>query len=132
MFELPNKTFGSSNSKAINGASELLFFDIYVLIEVRRELVLKGSWQVKRIREYIEVRRELVFKGSWHVKRIREYIEVVSARGENGRTPYCWKCVDGGCKWRAGTRETEVSLDGWCEGGLGPPSHVAQNIDFCF
>ena len=21
--------------------------------------------------------------------------------------------------WRAGTRETEVRLDGWCEGGLG-------------
>ena len=22
-------------------------------------------------------------------------------------------------KWRVGTRETEVRLDGWCEGGLG-------------
>ena len=29
------------------------------------------------------------------------------------------KGVDGGSKWRAGTRETEVRLDGWCEGGLG-------------
>ena len=27
--------------------------------------------------------------------------------------------VDGGSKWRAGSRETEVRLDGWCEGGLG-------------
>ena len=27
--------------------------------------------------------------------------------------------VDGINKWRAGTRETEVWLDGWCEGGLG-------------
>ena len=26
---------------------------------------------------------------------------------------------DGGNKWRAGTRETEVRLNGWCEGGLG-------------
>ena len=26
--------------------------------------------------------------------------------------------VDGGSKWRAGTRETEVRLDGWCEGCL--------------
>ena len=26
---------------------------------------------------------------------------------------------DGGSKWRAGTRETEVRLDGWCQGGLG-------------
>ena len=24
--------------------------------------------------------------------------------------------VDGGSKWRAGTRETEVGLVGWCEG----------------
>ena len=23
---------------------------------------------------------------------------------------------DGGNKWRAGTRETEVGLNGWCEG----------------
>ena len=27
--------------------------------------------------------------------------------------------VDGGSKWRAGTREIEVRLNGWCEGGLG-------------
>ena len=26
---------------------------------------------------------------------------------------------DGGSKWREGTRETEVRLDGWCEGSLG-------------
>ena len=25
----------------------------------------------------------------------------------------------GGSKWRVGTRETEVGLDRWCEGGLG-------------
>ena len=25
--------------------------------------------------------------------------------------------VDGESKWRAGTRYTEVRLDGWCEGG---------------
>ena len=29
------------------------------------------------------------------------------------------KGVDGGSKWRAGTREPEVRLDGFCEGGLG-------------
>ena len=33
--------------------------------------------------------------------------------------PYGQKGVDGGSKWRADTRETEVRLDGWCEGGLG-------------
>ena len=26
-------------------------------------------------------------------------------------------------KWRAGTRETEVRLDGWCKGGLGQQSN---------
>ena len=31
---------------------------------------------------------------------------------------YGQKGVDGGSKLRAGTRETEVRLDGWCEGGL--------------
>ena len=31
--------------------------------------------------------------------------------GQNG--------VDGGSKWRAGTREAEIGLDGWCEDGLG-------------
>ena len=36
---------------------------------------------------------------------------MVWACGENG--------VDGGCKWRAGTRWTEVRVDGWREYGLG-------------
>ena len=31
--------------------------------------------------------------------------------------PYSQKGVDGGSNWRARTRETEVRLDGWCEGG---------------
>ena len=30
----------------------------------------------------------------------------------------CQKGLDGRSQWRAGTRETEVRLDGWCEGGL--------------
>ena len=33
--------------------------------------------------------------------------------------PYCQKGVDGGSKWRAGTRDTKVRLDGWCECPLG-------------
>ena len=32
---------------------------------------------------------------------------------------YRMKGVDGGSKWREGTRETEVTLDGWCESGPG-------------
>ena len=39
--------------------------------------------------------------------------------GKNGRVPYGQKGVDGGSKRTACTRETEVRLDGRCEGGLG-------------
>ena len=38
---------------------------------------------------------------------------------KNGRVPYGQKDVDGGSKRMSGTRETEVMLNGWCEGGLG-------------
>ena len=31
---------------------------------------------------------------------------------------YGQKGVDGGRNWMAGTRETKVSLDAWCDGGL--------------
>ena len=37
---------------------------------------------------------------------------------------YGQKSVDGGSKWRAGKRESEVRLDGWCEGG-----HMQQRND---
>ena len=45
-------------------------------------------------------------------------IEMVWACGKNGLVLYGQKDVDGGSKFRASTRETEVGLDGWCEGGL--------------
>ena len=48
-----------------------------------------------------------------------ESIKMVWACGKNGSVPYGQKGVDGGSKWNAGTRETEVGLDGWCEGGFG-------------
>ena len=38
--------------------------------------------------------------------------------GKNGQVPYGQKCVDGRSQWRRGMMETEVRLDGWCEGGL--------------
>ena len=44
---------------------------------------------------------------------------MVWACGKNGLVPYGQKGDDGGSKWTAGTRETEVGLDGWCEFGLG-------------
>ena len=44
---------------------------------------------------------------------------MVWACGKNGWVSYGQKGVDGLSKWRASTRETEVWLDGWCEGGLG-------------
>ena len=44
---------------------------------------------------------------------------MVWACEKNGWVPYGQKGVDGIRKCRAGTRETEVRLDGLCEGGLG-------------
>ena len=44
---------------------------------------------------------------------------MVWACRKNGWVSYFQKGVDGGSKWRAGTRETEVMLNGWCQGGLG-------------
>ena len=41
-----------------------------------------------------------------------ESIEIVWACGKNGWVPYGQKDVDGVSKWRAGTRDTEVRLDG--------------------
>ena len=40
------------------------------------------------------------------------------SRGKNGPVMYGQKGVDGGSKRMAGTRETEVRRDEWCEGGL--------------
>ena len=47
------------------------------------------------------------------------HIEMVWACGKNIWVPYGKNGVDGRSKWRVGTRETEVRLDGWCKGGLG-------------
>ena len=44
---------------------------------------------------------------------------MVWACEKNGWVTYGQKIVDGRNKWRAGTRETEVRLDGWCDSGLG-------------
>ena len=44
---------------------------------------------------------------------------MIWACGKNGGVSFGQKGFDGGSKWRAGTRETKVRLDGWCEGGLG-------------
>ena len=43
---------------------------------------------------------------------------MVWACGKNGLAPYGQKGVDGRSHFRTGTRETEVTLDGLCEGGL--------------
>ena len=44
---------------------------------------------------------------------------MVWACGKIGQVPYDQKGVDGGSKWMAGRRYTEVRLHGWCEDGLG-------------
>ena len=58
-------------------------------------------------REFASKADQRVLRWFGHVERIDEH-RMVSQKG-----------VDGGSKWRTGTRETEVRLDGWCEGDLG-------------
>ena len=60
------------------------------------------------------IERELASRADQRVLRW-----LVWACGNYGRVSYGQNGVDGGSKWRAGTKETEVGLDGWCEGGLG-------------
>ena len=36
--------------------------------------------------------------------------------------------VDGRSKWRSGKRWTEVRLEGWCEGGVGPRPSAAPGL----
>ena len=43
---------------------------------------------------------------------------MVWACGKNGRVPFGHTGVDGRSQRRRGTRETEVGLDGRCEGGI--------------
>ena len=43
---------------------------------------------------------------------------MVWACGKNGSVPYGQKGVDGRSQWETGMRETEVRLDGWCEGDV--------------
>ena len=45
---------------------------------------------------------------------------MVWACGKNGRVSYIQNGVNGGSKWRASTRESEVVLDGGCKCDLGP------------
>ena len=71
----------------------------------------------EEVRRRAGIKRELVSRVDhrilrWfrHVERMDEY------RMEKG--------VDGESKWRAGTTETDVRLDGWWEGGLGQQRNV--------
>ena len=67
---------------------------------VRNEEVRRIAGIERRICEYSG--SESILRWFGHVERID---------GQKG--------VDGGSKWRAGTRETEVGLEGWCKGGNG-------------
>ena len=44
---------------------------------------------------------------------------------------YGQKGVDGRSQWGTGTSETEVRLDGWCEGGLGNKGMTAEAAGQC-
>ena len=69
----------------------------------------------EEVRRRAGIERELASRAdqrvlSWfgHVERMDEY-----------RMARRVLMSHGGSMWKAGTRETEVRLDGWCEGGLG-------------
>ena len=57
---------------------------------------------------FIEIERELASRADQRVLRWFGYVERMD--GQKG--------VNGGSKRGTGTRETEIMLDGWCEGGL--------------
>ena len=60
---------------------------------------------------------ELEYKGSYRVEKVREYRDGLGMWKERMSTVWPDN-VDGRSQWRTGKRETEVRLDGWCEGGL--------------
>ena len=87
------------------------------ILEVRCLRSLVGVSRMDRVRNE-EVRRragierELASRADQRVLRCLGHVERMDVSyGEKG--------ADCGSKWRAGTRETEVRLDGWCEGGFG-------------
>ena len=59
------------------------------------------------------IERELASRADQRVLRWFGHVE----RMDEYRT-YGQKGVEGRSRWRTGMRETEVRLDGWCEGGL--------------
>ena len=60
-----------------------------------------------------------VLRWFWHVERIDD------------RVPYGQKGVDGRSQWRTGKRETEIRLDGWCEGSLGNRGMTVEAVRQC-
>ena len=78
---------------------------------------LVGVLRMDRVRNE-EVRRKAGIESklaSRADRRVLRRFGHVERMGEHGMA----RRADGVSKWRAGTRETEVRLDGCCEGGLG-------------
>ena len=59
----------------------------------------------EEVRRSVGIERELASRADQRVLRWFGHVERID---------------DGRRQWRTGTRETEVRLDGWCEGGLRP------------
>ena len=68
----------------------------------------------EEVRMNAEIENELASRADKRVLRWFGHVERMDAYRMGRRILH-----DGGSKWRAGTRETEVRLDGWCDGGLG-------------
>ena len=68
----------------------------------------------EEVRRRAGIERELASRADQRVLRWFGHVEIMDEY-----IPYGQKGVDGRSQWGTGTRETEVRLDGSCEGGLG-------------
>ena len=98
----------------IVGSARLRDSDIHPISPCLRSLVRVSRMdrvRNKEVHRRAGIERELasradqrVFRWFWHMERMDDY-----------RMARMMLMAE----WRAGTRETEARLDGWCEGGLG-------------
>ena len=67
----------------------------------------------EEVRRRALIERELANRADQRVLRWFGHVERMNESRMHGQ-----KGLDGRSQWGTGTRETEVWLDGWCEGGL--------------
>ena len=101
------------------------------VLEMKCLRSLVGVSRMDRVRNE-DVRRRAGIEKEL-ASRADESIEIVWTCGKNGGVPYGQKGVDGRSQWGTGTRESEVRLDGLCEGSqtLGNRGMTAEAAHQC-